>query len=397
MTTGLTSRERLLCAMHRAEPDHVPLWNLWRNRDLPFAYRDQVERAEQVLALGLDDTLLLQPPLGKTEHFDANRAAGIAVHCRPGADADGPILLKEYDTPEGPLRQIVRRTDDWPYGEDVRLFSDHNVSRSLRFPVVDEMDLARLRYVLAEPSRAQLGEFRERAAMLRAEARRLGVVLEGGWTALGDAALWLLGTEGLLYGQMDRPRLVGDLLDIVCAWELRRLALLLDEGVDVVVHSAWYESTDFWTVGNFRQLLMPRLAQLVDATHQAGALFSYIVTTSWAGLVDSLLELGIDSIVGVDPVQGKASLAQTKERLGGRVCLWGGVNGALTLGRGTPSDVERATEEAIRILAPGGGYVLYAVDQLVAETPWSNVEAMIGTWRRVGAYPVVGAVGSLTP
>ncbi len=36
MRTDLSSRERLLCAMRRQEPDHVPLWNLWRNRDIPF-------------------------------------------------------------------------------------------------------------------------------------------------------------------------------------------------------------------------------------------------------------------------------------------------------------------------------------------------------------------------
>ena len=37
---------------------------------------------------------------------------------------------------------------------------------------------------------------------------------------------------------------------------------------------------------------------------------------------------------------------------------------------------------------PGGGFVLHAVDQVTAETPWRNVEAMIRTWRRLGTYPI---------
>jgi len=386
----LTSRERLLACLRRQEPDHVPLWNLWRNRDVPFRYNTQTERAEAVLRLGLDDTLLLQPPLNKTEHYDVNRVKGVGSRVWHAHDADEryPLLVKEYDTPAGPLKQVVRQTEDWPYGDDVRLFSDHNVSRSREFPVKGPQDLPRLRYLLGEPTVDSLAEFRRTAEQLRQDARRLEVVLEGGWTALGDAALWLLGTEALLLMQMDQPEFVEELLELVCQWELKRMALLLDEGVDVIVHSAWYESTDFWTLKNYRRLLKPRLQRLVDMAHQAGALFSYIITTSWQPLVDDLLDLGIDSLIGVDPVQGKADPKAIKQRLGGRVCLWGGVNGALTLGQGTPDQVRQATREAIRILGPGGGFVLYPVDQLVKETPWANVEAMIEAWREVGDYPM---------
>jgi hypothetical protein len=80
-------------------------------------------------------------------------------------------------------------------------------------------------------------------------------------------------------------------------------------------------------------------------------------------------------------VQGKAPLAWVREHASGRLCLWGGVNGAVTLGRGTPAEIERATSDAIATLGPGGGFVLHAVDQVVADTPWSNVEAMIRAWR----------------
>ena len=390
MRNELTSRERLLCAMRREEPDHVPLWNLWRNRDVPFRYRNQVERAAAVLGLGLDDTLLLEPPLNKTEHYDANRVAGIRYRVRrmhPAAERY-PLLVKEYETPAGLLRQVVRETGDWPYGEDVRLFSDHNISRSLEFPIKGPEDLPRLRYLLCEPTRDQIEDFRREAARLRCHARRLGTVLEGGWTALGDAALWLLGTEALLLLQMEEPGFLAELLDLVCDWEMRRVELLLAGGVDVIVHSAWYETTDFWTPGNYRRLLKPRLGRLVRLVHQAGVLFNCIMTTSWQALAGDLVDLGIDSLVGVDPVQGKADLAETKRRLGSHVCLWGGVNGAVTLGQGTPEEVCRATEEAIRTLGPGGGFVLYPVDQLVKETPWANVQAMIDCWRNAGSYPL---------
>jgi uroporphyrinogen-III decarboxylase len=397
MRSDLSSRERLLRTMRRQEPDHVPLWNLWRNLDRPFHYRTQTKRAEAVLELGLDDTLLLEPPLNKTEHYDVNRVPGINIRVRraePGDEAQNrdepyPLLFKEYDTPSGMLRQVVRQTEDWPYGDDVRLFSDHNISRAREMAIKGPDDLPRLRHLLAEPTRDQIREYREQATDLRRDARRLGVVLEGGWTALGDAALWLLGTEPLLFMQMDQPDFLAALLEMICRWELRRMELLLEEGVEVIVHSAWYESTDFWSPRSFRRLLKPRLKLLVDSAHEAGALFSYIITTSWRPLVDDLVDLGIDSLIGVDPVQGKADLPEVKRRLGSHMCLWGGINGALTLGHGTPDEVREATAEAIRVLGPGGGFVLYPVDQLVEETPWSNVEAMIACWREMGSYPEI--------
>jgi len=100
------------------------------------------------------------------------------------------------------------------------------------------------------------------------------------------------------------------------------------------------------------------------------------------------LELGVDSLVGVDPVQGKADLAEAKRRLGGSMCLWGGINGALTVGRGTPDEIGLAVAAAIRTLGPGGGFVLYPVDQLSEDTPWASVEALISCWREMGSYPI---------
>src|SRR3990172_3981355 len=92
-----SSRERLLCAIGRQEPDHVPLWNLWSSPAVPFAHRNQVERAEQVLALGLDDTLRLVPPCAQqnTVLSSANVARGVEVRRfrQMGPSQPYPLLI----------------------------------------------------------------------------------------------------------------------------------------------------------------------------------------------------------------------------------------------------------------------------------------------------------------
>jgi hypothetical protein len=45
--------------------------------------------------------------------------------------------------------------------------------------------------------------------------------------------------------------------------------------------------------------------------------------------------------------------------------------------------VEKAVEDAVRALAPGGGFILAAIDQLFEDTKWENFTTMMETWRRL--------------
>ena len=104
---------------------------------------------------------------------------------------------------------------------------------------------------------------------------------------------------------------------------------------------------------------------------------------------DDLLDLEFDCLYGADPIQGKADLSFFQKTFKGKICLWGGINSALTLGRGSKEEIERAVEDAIRMLAPGGGFVLFPVDQVLPEVnPWDNIEILLKRWREIGSYPI---------
>ena len=72
------------------------------------------------------------------------------------------------------------------------------------------------------------------------------------------------------------------------------------------------------------------------------------------------------------------------------MCLWGGVNGFLTVEMGTKTEVQEAVCNAIRTLAPGGGFILSPVDNVrdTSEHAWKNVRALIEAWKEVGEYPI---------
>lgn len=263
------------------------------------------------------------------------------------------------------------------------MFDDYNLSRLVEPLIKDAADLERLRYLLPDPTPAQLDAFHARAEELRRASQRLGVMLDGGWTALGDAAMWLCGMQRILYGQMDEPDFIAQVLDTILEWELKRLDLLLEAGIDELVHMAWYESADFWSPHTYRKFLRPRLQAEIDRCHARGVKFRYIITRSWRPYRQDLVEMGVDCLTGVDAVQDKLDLAQVKGELGGQVCLMGGLNSAVMLSQWSDAQIRAAVDEALRIMAPGGGFILYPVDAIFNTQPWEKVLVMIDEWKRL--------------
>lgn len=55
---------------------------------------------------------------------------------------------------------------------------------------------------------------------------------------------------------------------------------------------------------------------------------------------------------------------------------------------GTRENIRCAVDDAVSTLAPGGGFVLSAVDALFEDTPSENIVSMIEAWRNVATYPI---------
>jgi uroporphyrinogen-III decarboxylase len=102
-------------------------------------------------------------------------------------------------------------------------------------------------------------------------------------------------------------------------------------------------------------------------------------------MLDFYLEAGIDVLIGIDPVQGThTDMPLIKNKLGDRVCLWGGVSGAVTVEQGTEEEVRAAVRTAISTLGPRG-FVLSPIDNLTVDAPrtWHNLDVLIQEWQQV--------------
>jgi len=402
MASKLSSRDRMLVALSAGEPDYVPC-SFMLFAALRKQCADQAEFVERQIEMGLDPyvQLPMRSPRGKRTQSEHHDLYGLPVRFDPRvevknwreepADSRYPVIHREYVTPAGTLNTAVNETDDWPHGDRVPLFDDFVVPRARKHLVTCPDDLPALRHLLTPPTDEDVAGFREGARIAKAFAAERNLLVVGEWGVLFDAACWLCGIQELmLMGMADRAFL-RDLLAILHEWNKRRMEVVLTEGVDLLIRRAWYETADFLSPSVYRELILPLLKEDVEQAHQAGAKLGLITTASYTPLLDMYLESGMDALIGLDPVEDpRADFALTKEKLGDRVCLWGGVNGFVTVETGAPERVRTAVRAAVGQLAPGGGFILSPVDNITAdsESVWQNVRALIDEWRACRRYPI---------
>jgi len=388
----MSSRQRMLTAIWGGTPDYVPLSFM-----LFSALRAERDgwrgRLEAQLELGLDPVADMTSlvPCAPTGHRDA---PGIPIGLPPEvrvrtwketpADSRYPVLHKQYETPSGTLTVAVNQTDDWPYGEAVPLLDDFLVPRCTKYLVSGEEDLPALRHLLCEPRAEDVELCRKLWQQGRQFAHKKGLLLAAGWGVLGDALGWLCGLDNAVLFALDRPQFLDALLEVVAQWNRRRMELMLDVGLDLFIRRAWYEGTAYWSPKLFRRFFFPHLAAEVQMAHEANAAYGYILTVGGLQMADMLLEAGVDVLIGVDPVQdGGMDMRALKRAVGRELCLWGGVNGFVTLERGTPQEVRAAVRAALEALGPEA-FILSPVDNVRdrSDRTWQNVLALIDEWRQ---------------
>jgi uroporphyrinogen decarboxylase len=389
----ISSRERMLTAIECSKSDYVPM-SFMIFSALRHRCKDQYDFVDKQLELGLDAFVDLMSPVDtQSEHSDLH---GLPVRFDPrvqikewredNANESFPLLHKEYITPSGTLKTVVNKTEDWQHGDHVPLFDDYLIPRSKKFLVTEKNDLKPLRHLLMPLSENDIRIFRESAKRAKEFADSRELLVTGGWGVGMDLACWIGGIENLMLSSIYDPEFVDELANIIAEWNQGRMKVVLDVGVDLYIRRGWYESTDFWAPDMFRQLILPSLKKEADMAHQANAKFGYILTTSMTPILDQLLESGIDVLIGIDPVQGRGTdMAEIKRRIGDKICLWGGVNGFVTVEMGTKEEIANAVQTAINAMSLNGGFILSPVDNIrdTSDETWEKVEFMIDMWKKL--------------
>jgi len=387
---NISSRERMLAALNCQSPDHPPCSFMIFGALLQKS-DSYLEFIQQQLELGLDAAVMIPPrsPVVRNDHYNLY---GLPISYHPQVRVeeqvlhpDGaaqPLMVKVYHTPAGDLTARVRQTEDWRWGNHVPFLDDYLIPRSEKFIVEGPDDLPAFQYLLPPSTGEEIEQFQRDSAEVIHYARHEGLLLTSGWGVGMDMIGWIHGLNSLVYDVYDHPDFVRKLFGMIAAWNRQRMAVVLDAKIDLYIKRAWYENTDFFTPSNWQDIILPELAKDAALAHGAGAKFGYIITANAMPLLNLIAEAGVDVIIGIDPEA--YDMDATKTKLGGRVCLWGGVNGHLTVEQGSPEAVQSEVAAALQALGPDG-LILSPVDNVRQDTPraMNNVGVLIQTWQNL--------------
>jgi uroporphyrinogen-III decarboxylase len=386
----LNSRQRLLRAIAHQDVDYIPCsfmsFSILRNKHK----QDLFESALAELEMGLDPMLFI-PTLSRWQRRDHPDLRGLPVRFHPEVKTktwqDGDLLtgrlFKEYETPAGKLSTCVRLSDDWPHGEFIPFIDDYQIPRADKPLVTSPKDLDALQYLLIPPKEADVQAFGVEASIARSFVDKNGVLLAGGWGVGMDMANWLCGMENLMILMLEQPQFVSQILEIIHQWNMQRMEIILSADIDLYIRRAWYEGCDFVIPKFFQHEVLPRLKAEVALAHERGAKFGYICSSGTKPMLDFYNEAGFDVLIGIDPIQGTyTDMPLMKEKIGERVCLWGGVSAAVTVERGSEAEIRAAVRQALESLGPEG-MILSPVDNFTIDEPstWNNIDIFINEWK----------------
>jgi uroporphyrinogen decarboxylase len=223
-------------------------------------------------------------------------------------------------------------------------------------------------------------------------------VMKGMVAKVGDEAWWLHHSPGpwdmaaqvrglvnLSLDIYDRPQFVHDLMRMCTDWLTVYYHRLGETGIhSVSMNETWVGVGLAPAV--YREFIKPFDAEVVAAAHEAGYLVSFHNCGRGTQFLEDMIDTGPDALETItsSKTSGDFELGDVKQRVGDRVCLFGGFNEHV-LKSDDPGDIVEEVKRCIDEGAAGGGYVLRSTGQIFHANPGA-IELMCQTARDYGQY-----------
>ena len=421
----ISSRERVKLALNHQEPDRVP-FDLGGS-GVSGMHVSTVYRLRQALNLDPPGTpvkvIRSYQMLGEIKP-DLMEMLGADVVClegcntefgfkkegwKPWSTFDGtPVLVpSEFNTDPEPNGDILM----YPQGDKLAPPSGRMPKGGwyfdaiIRQPPIDDKNLnvADNLEEFGSLSEETLNYFQHEADRLYRDTDK-AIMGNFGGTSFGDVgqipAVALKYPKGIrdiqewyisLINRQDYVREVFDQQSKIALANLAKVYDRVGDRIDVVFISGadfGMQNGPLISPETYRNLFKPFHRRVNDWVHEHTAWKTFIHSCgSVMTFIEDFIEAGFDIL---NPVQCSAvdmNLKVLKASFGDRITFWGGgVDTQKTLPFGTPEDVRREVCERIKILGPGGGFVLNTIHNIQALVPVENLLAMFETVRDFSRY-----------
>ena len=292
------------------------------------------------------------------------------------------IVRRWFHTPAGTLNDVVvKPKPDQGFG----------ISPNPRFTETlfkGREDLDRLKSLFPDPSRARWESFHRIREAYRERDGLVAFVIRGPFDQKGGDA-WAL--EDMMLAYYDDRRLFRDYLQLFFEQCMLETKAALEQGAEVLHCSWFYHSlSSGWSPRIYREEFAPLIAQQVGLVHDYGAIFQLYDDGKLMPNLETIRDCGVDILTTITPPpMGDFDLAAAKAAIGAEVTLSGYVDHMNVIAFGTPDLVRDTVRNAIRIGAPGGGFILGTSDSMQNMAPLENVVAFSEAAQEFGSYPIL--------
>jgi len=352
----MTSKQRVLVALGRGQPDRVPVFDFIYSRRLfkevigrvPESYNaeDVVECSRRI---GYD---MVPVPFG-----------GVAGFVEPGG---GDTYRDEWGT------TYKKDPHSWP------------IDAPVGFPLASRSDWKN--YAVPDPAlRARLDHVRTAIKMAQESRMAVAGIVRGPFSAT-----WLLfGFDAFCTLLYDDPGFVGEVLGTITDFFIEGGRRMIEVGVDALFFADDYGSSvaPLISPSQFEEHVLPHVRRVVSEFNRLETPVIMHSDGHIRPLLEGLVRAGIDAYHPIERQAGM-QLGEVKRAFGDRLCLLGNVGNTTTLVTGSPRSVQEEALECLRVAAPGGGYVLASDHSIKDDVPNENVFALYDAGRRWGEYPL---------
>ena len=344
----MTGKERLLTALNRKEPDHVPTleWVLATNviEDM-YGTRDPIDFAFKAdldgLAVSLDY---------KNEVLEAHD------------DGNGTIIRNEWGI-------VCKMHEEYPV--------------PIQFPLAELEDLDT--FVVPDPDASY--RFDKIKKTLKAFGDEKLVV--GRVRDVVSQPRDLLGYEGFLESFYTEPELVTRLMEISCDYSCRICENMHDLGIEVIVVGDDIADNNnlLMSPKMFREMVLPHFTKLVQHARSMGMKVIKHSDGNLNSVVEDLIGAGIDCLDPIDR-RGQMDLGALKAKYGRQIAFKGNVDCVETLVSGSLEDVRREVAQCLLEGGQGGGLIISSSNSIHAGISAKNWKYFLEIRKELGQYPL---------
>jgi uroporphyrinogen-III decarboxylase len=362
---AVTSKERLMLALHKEKPDRLPASvHQWQAFHLE-SFMGGVSPLEAFRRVGLDAQIQYFESMAQFWVADADftklnspvwRDAAAVV----SADPDRRVVHHTITTPDGIL---TYKTE-----------GDRKTTWITEYLVKRDEDIELIRKHMPVP-KLELGAVARAYDEIGDDGILRGFVW-GDQAGCWQHAACLIDINALILATFDKPAWVHAFLEVLLEKKLRFIESMKGARFDLIETGGGSASSTLISPKLHREFCLPYDKIVHDALHDLGFLVTYHTCGGTRGIEELIVANGADASETLAPVSigGNQEPWEFKGKVGNRLALIGGLDQFHTLTLGSPDAIRAAVAKLFRTVGFEGGYICSASDHFF-ETPVGNLVA----------------------